>query len=94
LGYRIGSGYLGSSQIETSVANQEIVPSPPVNWTLSFALYKFSFVNRESCHVVINNGNSIFLDANQGFDMAEIDVPIRSFKVVEAGINFNWLGAY
>lgn len=94
---RIGSGYIGSSGILTSTANQEIIPTPPaeLGWTLKYNLYKFSFVPLQSCQVQINNGQSIYIDADSGgFFTDHIDAPIWSFKIITPSIQFYWVGAY
>jgi hypothetical protein len=90
----LGIGYLGSSSLQISVANAEILPSSPSNWTTPYNFYKFSFKNDQDCHIIINGGNQIFIRANQGFEMNEIDDTITSFKIVESGITFNWIGTY
>ncbi|ARK30787.1 hypothetical protein [Halalkalibacter krulwichiae] len=84
---RIGIGYLGSERLETSTANQEVIPERK-------RLYKFSFLNRADTQVMINGKELIFLQANQGFNMDEEDQPLQSFVVVDEGIEFNWIGAY
>lgn len=91
-----GIGYLGSNQIETSVANQQVIPNPPsnLNWTMGYSLYKFSFRNYDQCTIIINNETELFLDAGDGFEMNEIDKPITSFVIVESGIRFNWRGGF
>lgn len=40
MGYRIGSGYIGSEEIKTSQANEEVVPATPANWTIPYKFYK------------------------------------------------------
>lgn len=92
MGIRLGSGYIGSSNLQTSVANEEIIPSPPQG-QYRYNCYTFSFMNDQACSVVINNSSSIYLRANQGFNMDENDAPIISFKIVENGITFNWIAA-
>lgn len=91
-----GNGYLGSSKLETSSANQEIVPQPPshLNWTSGYKLYKFSFSNRQATQVIINNATTIYLEAGQGFEMETGDASIYSFIIVEPDITFNWIAAY
>jgi hypothetical protein len=91
---RNGSGYVGSSQISVSTTSQEIIPSPPLSWNQGYKLYKFSFINQQDCHVIINGGSQIFLPANQGFECDEDDAPIYSFIIVESGISYNYIGAY
>jgi len=92
MGVRIGSLYLGSPNIQTSVANEEIVPVKPANWTMGYSFYKFDFLNKSSCHIIVNNGDPIYLEANNGFSTTEVDAIISSFKVVESGILFQWVG--
>lgn len=91
---RLGVKFLGSSGIETSTANQEIVPVAPQNWTMGYRFYKFSFNNQDDCQVIINNGDPIWLNAGQGFNSSEIDPLITSFIIVTSGIKYNWIGAY
>lgn len=87
-----GSGYIGSADIETSVAEKEIIPLSPYGEQCE--LYKFSLENIEACHVLINGYNTpIFLKAGQGFNVNKNDRNIESFKIVEDGIHFNWIGA-
>lgn len=86
-GFRVGSGYVGSPDLQTSVANAEIIPSDKT-------IYKFSFMNQGSCHVSVNGETAIYLSANQGFEMSMEDFWITSFKIAENGIIFNWIGAY
>ena len=82
---QIGSRFFGSSQLTTSTSNQEIVPRGKI-------FYKFSFMNSQDCTVKINGSNPIFLRANQGFSMDEVDAYIHSFVIVEPNIEFNWVG--
>jgi hypothetical protein len=94
---RLGNGYLGTDSVKVSVANAELLPNPPANFSLGkkYNLYKFAFMNDTDCSVLINgNTNAIFLRAGQGFETNEIDSPIHSFKIVESGISYNWLGAF
>lgn len=89
-----GSGYLGSPDLQTSTANQEIIPTPPVGWTTGYNIYKFSFVNDQACHVKVNGNSQIFLRAGQGFNMDQNDRLINSFVIVESGITLNWIGSF
>lgn len=86
--------YIGSPFLQTSVAGAEILPSTPAGWTIGYSLHKFSFVNLDSCIVIINDGDAIFIPANQGFNTGIGDIPIESFRIVEDGIRFNWIGMY
>jgi len=91
---RRGVGYLGSNKIETSVANQEIIDSPPSHWSHGYSLYKMSYLNRDSCTVIINGKTEIYLEAGQGFEMNENDAPITSFVIKETGIRYTFIGAW
>lgn len=73
--------YVGSNNLQTSTANQELVPSGMSR------LDDFDFCNYQDVHVVINGGSAIYVKANQGVNINSI----FSFKVVEAGIEFNWM---
>jgi hypothetical protein len=90
----IGSGYIGSPSLQTSTANQEIIPTKPAGWTHGYNLYKFSFMNDQDCVVVINNLAPIFLRAGQGMNVDNMDSPVWSFKITTSGITFNFVGAY
>ena len=95
MGQRLGSAYMGSSGILTSVANAEIIPSPPSHWSGKYYFYKFTFMNDQECKIIINDSNmQIYLRAGQGFEMNEVDASIHSFKIVESGVTYNWMGAY
>jgi len=91
---RIGSGYVGTDDIKTSTANQDIVKTEQMNNEGIKQLYKFSFLNHSPCHVIINNKEPIFLDEKQGFDMTHVDAPITSFVIVEEGVEYQFIGAY
>jgi hypothetical protein len=94
MAHRIGNGFLSSDGVETSVANQEIIPSPPANFTKPYSLYKFTFYNLAPVNVKINDQFTIFLDAYQNFEIEEIDKPIVSFEILDAGVQYNWIGYY
>jgi hypothetical protein len=88
------NGYVGSSDLQTSTANMEVVPNAPVGWTIGYNLTNFSFYNDQACHVKINGGNQIYLRAGQGLDTSDANKPITSFVIVESGITFNYFAAY
>lgn len=94
MGFRIGQGYLGNPSLQTSTANKEVLPNPPVGWTGKYNCYKFSFDNDQPCTVKINNGSPIYLRGGQGFETKKEDAPIWSFIIVEAGITYNFVAAY
>ena len=85
------SKYLGSEELQVSTANQEVIPNPPADWTIGYFLKVFSFVNFADCTVLVNNESKLFLKAGQGFNASE-KLPISSFKVIESGIEYNWIG--
>ena len=94
LGYRIGSSFKASPSIETSIAGAEVLPITPVN-TVPIQYYKLALINDQSCSLIINNDPvAKFIRAGQGFETTEIDAPIFSLKIVEAGITYNWFSAY
>lgn len=84
--------FKGSADLQTSTANQEIIPTSPADWTIGYQFSKFSFVNDQDCHVKINGGDSIFVRANQGIEHDNEKDPIKSFVIVESAITFNWVG--
>ena len=93
------AGILGSSALQTSQANEEVVPLPPVGWVnVTYKFCKFSFINDQDCHVKINGDtNQIYLRAGQGFEINRSDKKdflISSFIVVEAGITYNYVGQF
>lgn len=95
LSYRVGSGYKGSPELEFSTTEHyEVIPKLPDKSLKENFLYKFSFFNDQDCTVIINDGDPIYLRANQGFQMDENDALIYSFVIVEEGISFNWIGAW
>lgn len=89
-----GNNYLGSPTIQTSTANQELVPVKPPKWTVGYAIKKMSFDNKDNCTIVINNEARIFLEAGQGFESTYDDPIIYSFKIVESGIKFNFIASH
>lgn len=93
--YRIGSGYIGTDSIKTSTAMQEIIPTPPLSWSVGYKLYKFEFINSDQdCTVIINSTTTLFLRAGYGFEINESDQPITSFIIKEAGVTYTYTGFY
>lgn len=86
-------GYLGSDILETSTANQELVPSKPSDWTVGYHLIKFSFANVQDCTIIVN-GETIFIPAGKGFEVGKDDPPVTSFIIVQSGVQFNWAAVY
>ncbi|MFI2856792.1 hypothetical protein ACH6EH_06600 [Paenibacillus sp. JSM ZJ436] len=87
-------GYVGSPNIFVSTANQELVTKHPT-WSYPYAFREFSFLNYADCHVKINGSSDpIFLKAEQGFSMSLGLIPVKSFIVVESGIECQFIGAY
>jgi len=90
----IGSGYFGCSSTQTSTANVEIIQQHKPSSYTNFSAYKLSFMNNLACQIKINNGDAIYLKANQGFSCDYYDFPISSFIIVTASVEYNYLGAY
>jgi hypothetical protein len=86
--------FLGSPSIQTSTANQQLVPNAPSSWTLGYSFKKFSFANDQDCTITVNTDSPIFLRAGQGFESDKSDTPITSFLIKESGITYNWIGSY
>ncbi len=88
--------FKGSTALQTSVVGAEIIPAAPQGWTMGYHFKHFEFLNDQLCTVKINGSNeAIYLRAGQGFRTPEnFRDTIHSFKVVEAGITFNYLGQY
>lgn len=85
--------FIGSSTVEVSTANHEVVPNTPESWTYDKYFFKsFSFINKDECTVKINGSEPILLEAEQGFDSNGIE--IRSFIIVESDIRFTFIGAF
>jgi hypothetical protein len=85
--------YFGSNSTQTSTANQEIIQiNKPLNYEGTFVTNTLSFSNNEDCHVKINNSDEIFIPSG-GFDFGS-EHSIRTFEIVEADIEFNYLGSY
>jgi hypothetical protein len=81
----MAKGFVGSGNI-ASTANQELITS-------GLRCYKVSFYNEQACTIKVN-GSIIPLRAGQGFESTREDVIIKSFIIVESGINFNFVGGY
>lgn len=82
-----GSGMKGSSELQTSVAEQEILPS-------GTNFLSINFLNDAACTVSLNGGDYVYFKANQGFKTSMEDFIIHSMKIKENGITFVWSGVY
>lgn len=77
----MGTKFEGSSTLETSVANEEIL-----NANTTYA--NLTFIVDTACTIKINGGDAIYIRASQ-----TILIPVcSSLKIVESGIKFSWLG--
>lgn len=87
--YRVGIGnvgYIGSPDLMVSEANQEVIP-------VGKTVYKISIGFMDSpCHISINGGTPMYLNADQ-FEMGVEDQWLTSFKIIEAGIRYYYIGA-
>ncbi|MGZ9868097.1 hypothetical protein ACU3L3_06720 [Priestia endophytica] len=92
---RIGTGYDGSENVMVSTANVEVIPPTPSDWVnMKRGFYKFSLTVLQDAHIKINNSKRIFLGSGQTFEIDKYDAVIYSFVIEEAGIEYQWLGAY
>lgn len=92
---KIGSGYIGTDSLKVSVGNDQLVPTPPSSYPYSkYSFYKFSFNNQQDCTVIINNTTTIFIPAEQGFEMDSDDLGITSFVIKESGVTYTFVAAY
>ena len=82
----------GSATLLTSVANEEIIPDPPLNWDIGYSFYKFEMLNDMACTIKANGSDPVYIRSGQGFKTVEGDAPIKSFVIVEDGVTFNWIG--
>lgn len=86
--------YKGSDSLKTSTSNEQVILNKPSNWTYGYHFKTFEFINVQSCTVIINETDTIYLNAGQGFRIDKSDDPIHSFVIVEDGITYNWVGSY
>jgi hypothetical protein len=92
---KIGQGYFGCADKVTSTENQEIIQAhKPETWTTTFNATKLHFKTFADCHVKINGGDAIFLEANQVFQTDYTDKEINTFVVVEADKAFIYWFCY
>jgi hypothetical protein len=85
---------IGSTQKQTSTANAEIIPSPPQTWVnVVYTFKEFELLNDADCTLIVD-GTEVFLRANQGFKYSSEHNPIKSVKIKQAGITFNWIAVY
>ena len=100
MGFRIGSGYFGSSDIETTKAkNEEVLqkylPTSVRGGVTRYApSYKLSFKPLLDCHIKINGGDAIFIEGDTVFSIDMHDLPIYSLIVEEKSMDFIIYGAY
>jgi len=74
-----GTVIVGSADLQTSVAEAEIITSPLLN---------FEILNDQECHMSFNGSDYIYVRALQG---VALDV-VRSCKIEEGDITFNFIG--
>jgi hypothetical protein len=92
---KFGSGYIGTPTLQTSTANQELVPTPPSTYPYkNYCLYRMSFLNDQDCTIILNGTTTLFLRAGQGFESNSDDLGITSFVIKEAGITYNFVAGY
>jgi hypothetical protein len=90
--------YLTTNSIQTSVANQEIIPTPPITWTVVYKIKKLSFYNVQACNIIFEDAegdtHNQYLYAGQGFNIDYNDPEILSFKIVQNNINYTYVMVY
>ncbi len=87
-----GTSYITSDSIKISVANKEIIPDPPDNWTVPYKIRKMSLYNKQACNVIfedIHGTYNQFLSAGQGFFIGYNDPEILSLKIQQDDIEYN-----
>lgn len=100
MGVKMLKKVIGSKTLNvTTSENEEIIPNAPSSWSVPLSFSKFSFVNTEECHVILNgnsglNGeeNRMYLREMQGLNLN--DVGVQSLVIVESGVHYNWIGEY
>ena len=88
--YRAGIGnvgYIGSPELMVSEANQEIIPAGKTVYKMTIG-----FMSSVGFHISINGGIPMFLKASQ-FEMGPDDQWLTSFKIIEDGIQYYYIGA-
>lgn len=94
MSYQIGTGFIGSESIKISKQNEEVISKVILNEFHKSSLYKFNFINYDSCTVKVNNQFEFYLSEGQGFHITEIDVPITNFVINEENVRYHWIGAF
>lgn len=85
MGYIAGSGFTGSSELQTSVAGQEIISN-------NKQIIRFSIMNQDNCNISVNGGDYVFIPAYYGVNLVPEDFVVQSVKIQQSGIEFNWAG--
>jgi len=89
--------FIGSGAMQNSGAgNHEVVPAAPADWSNNrYHLKSLSFLNSQACTIRVNDSDEIYLEANQGLAVeADKFNMINSFIVVDAGVDYQWIGLY
>ena len=77
-----GGRVVGSSALQTSVAEQEIIPSDVTR------VINFELITDQSCTVSFNGEDAIFIREN-----TRITIPVvNSCKIIEGSKTFSWHG--
>lgn len=89
------STYIGSQDIMTSTANEEILQKHKESTWTYFCVYKFSFLNYQDCHIKINDDEDvIFLPAMAGFVVDRKDERLYKFTIIEPDIQYIYIGSF
>jgi hypothetical protein len=76
-----GTAIIGSSALVTSIANAEII-------AVGSRVFNMAMQNDAQCTIIVNGNPPVFLRADQGIFVSVC----TSFKIVEAGVTYNWTG--
>lgn len=86
-------GYYGTDKIETTTdENTELIPKKKSNWTINYSFKDLYLDNKTDCTIIVNDGDPIFLEAEDGFQINKTNTPIRSLVIVESGVSYKWSG--
>lgn len=76
-----GTAIVGSATLVTSVANAEIIAT-------GTRVFNLAMQNDGQCTIIVNGNPPVFLRSEQGIFVSVCS----SFKIVEAGVTYNWTG--
>ena len=90
----MGNNYLASDRKLVSEEMEEIIPSPPEDWTVPYVLKAIQVINDKDCTFIINEKTRVFSEAGCGLNISSPNTKITSLKIEESGIEYMWMGEY